>query len=171
MTTTCENSVFGGLFRAWKRSRLGDILLGGRVVVSMHTYDGGGIFQATLTAHFWSMIPCRLFIFTHPKPKQNLGHLNSWVISDVYWSVFTPPQYFEYGNYGTTLCATFDFNPEWLNVPMFLAIHQLRIDYFEWNFCSGDCAYSAAVIVAVAAVAYETSAQRDLQFVRICQTK
>ena len=40
MTTTCENSVFGGLFRAWKRSRLGDILLGGRVV-SMHTYDGG----------------------------------------------------------------------------------------------------------------------------------
>ena len=54
---------------------------------------------------------------------------------------------------------------------MFLAIHLLRIDYFEWNFCSGDGAYSAAVIVAVAAVAYETSAQRDLQFVRICQTK
>ena len=46
-----------------------------------------------------------------------------------------------------------------------------RKDYFEWNFCSGDGAYSAAVIVAVAAVAYETSAQRDLQFVRICQTK
>ena len=78
---------------------------------------------------------------------------------------------FEYGNYGTTLCVTFDFNPECLNVPMFLAIHLLRIDYFEWNFCSGDGAYSAAVIVAVAAVAYETSAQRDLQFVRICQTK
>ena len=49
MTTKCENSVFGGPFRAWKRSRLGDVLLGGRVV-SMHTYDGGGIFQATLTA-------------------------------------------------------------------------------------------------------------------------
>ena len=40
-----------------------------------------------------------------------------------------------------------------------LAIHLLRNkDYFEWNFCSGDGAYSPAVIVAVAAIAYETSA-------------
>ena len=127
MTTTCENSVFGGLYRAWKRSRL-ECMSWYRVV----SIWWGGYFSS----HHY--MPCRLFIFTHPKPKQNWGHFNSWVISEDYWSVCALTPYFWLSKvyHSTTLCYILIFmQNDSSTVLMVLAIYfKFKFRAVKWNW-------------------------------------